>query len=69
MEKAIKKFGDIVIKKQKFYQHKRPVSIKYIDFNKLVVSNKVSFGKKGFKYLIGYKDANKIRTLCIYLQK
>ena len=23
----------------------------------LVVSNKVSFGKKGFKYFIGYKDA------------
>ena len=55
MEKAIIKFGDIVIKKQKFYQHKRSFSIKYIHFNKLVVSNKVSFGKKGFKYLIGYK--------------
>ena len=28
----------------------------------------VSFGKKGFKYFIGYKDA-KIRPLCIFLPK
>ena len=26
-----------------------------IDVNKIVVSNKVSFGKKGFKYFIGQK--------------
>ena len=28
MEKTIMKFGDIEIKKQKFHQHKRPISIK-----------------------------------------
>ena len=68
MENIIIKFGDIEIKKQKFHQHKRPVSIKNVDINKIVVSNKVSFGKKGFKYFIGYKDA-KIRPLCIFLPK
>ena len=55
------------MKKEKFHQHKRLISIKSIDINKIVVSNKVSFGKKGFKYLIGYKDAKKIRPLCIFL--
>ena len=59
------KFGDIEIEKQKFCQHKRSISIKNIDINKIVVSNKVSFGKKGFKYFIGNKDAKKIRPLCI----
>ena len=29
-----------------------------------MVSNKVSFGKKGFKYFMGYKDAKKIRPVC-----
>ena len=48
-------FGDTEIKKQKFHQCKK--SIKNIDINKIVVSNKVSFGKKGFKYFIDYKDA------------
>ena len=58
LEKIIK-LGDIEIQKQKFHQHKGPISIKNIDINKIVVSNKVSFGKNGFKYFIGYKDAKK----------
>ena len=32
-----------------------------IDINKIVVSNKISFGKKDFKYFIGYKDAKKVK--------
>ena len=42
---------------------------KNIDIIKIVVSNKASFGKKGFKYFIGYKDAKKIRPLCVFLPK
>ena len=33
------------------------------------IVNKVSICKKEFKYLIGYKDAKKIRPLCICLPK
>ena len=44
MEKTIIKFGDIKIEKQKLDQHKRPISIKNIDINKIVVSNKACFG-------------------------
>ena len=42
---------------------------KNIDINKIVVSDKVSFGKKGFKYFIGYKEAKRIRLLCIFPPK
>ena len=42
MGKATIKFGDIEIKKQKLHQHKRPI----LDINKIVVCNKVYFGKK-----------------------
>ena len=45
MEKVIK-FGDIELQKQKFDQHKEPISMKNIDINKIVVYSKVSFGKK-----------------------
>ena len=44
------------------YQHKRPISIKNIDITKIVVSNKVSFSKKGFEYFTGQKDAKKIKS-------
>ena len=47
------------IQKQKFHHHKGTISIKNIDINKIVVSNKFCFGKKGFKYFIGYRDAKK----------
>ena len=68
MEKTNIKFGDIKIEKQKLYQHKGPISVKIIDIIKTVISNKVSFGKKGFKYFFDYKDAQ-IKPLCIYLLK
>ena len=69
MEKIIIKFGDIEIRKQRFHQYERPISAKSIDIKKIVVPNKVSFGKKGFKYFISYKHAKKIRPLCIFFQK
>ena len=34
-----------------------------------MISNKVSFGKKDFKYFIGYKNDDKIKPLCITLPK
>ena len=58
MEKTIINFGDNEIKKQKFHQHKGTISIKK-NINKIVVSNKVSLSKKGFKYFVGYKSVKK----------
>ena len=57
MKKIIIKFGNTEIKKHKLHQYKRPISIKNIGIDKILVSNKVYFGKKGFKYFICYKDA------------
>ena len=48
MLKAIIKRGDTEIKKPKFHQYKKPISIKNIDINKTAAYNKVSFGKKSF---------------------
>ena len=60
MGKKIIKFGNTEIEKQKFHQHKGLILISNIDINKLILSNKVSCGKKTFKYFIGYKDAKKV---------
>ena len=69
IEKSIMKSGGIEMEKQKYHQNKMPISIKNIDINKTIVSNKVSFRKKGFKYFISYKDEKKNRSLCIFLPK
>ena len=58
----------ILKSKNKNFTNIRLFSIKNIDINKIVVSNKNCFDQKGFKYFIGYKDV-KIRPLCIFLQK
>ena len=46
MDKTIIKLDDNEIEKQIFYQYERPISIKNIAVNKIVVSNKVSICKK-----------------------
>ena len=67
MGKEIITLGDTEVKKHKLHQHKSPISIR--DVNKIIVSSKVPFGKKGFKHFIGYKDYRKVRPLCIALPK
>ena len=59
MDKRIIKFDDTEIRKYKIHQNKRPISINYIDINKIVVSNKLPFSKQDFIYFIGYKDHKK----------
>ena len=69
MNKEIIKLDDTKIKNYKFHWHKSPILIDNIDINKIVVSNKVSFGKKDFKYFFGYKDAKKVDLHAYFFQK
>ena len=52
-----------------FTNMKKLFLIKNININKLIVSNKVSFGKKSSKYLIDYKDAKKSNLYAYFFQK
>ena len=54
MGKEILTFGDIKIEKNKFYCQKSPIFIKDVDIEKVLVSNKISFAEKNYKYFIGY---------------
>ena len=47
--------GYTEVKKHIFHQHKSPILIANININKIIVSNKVPFGKKDFKYFVRYK--------------
>ena len=46
-------FGNIKVEKYKFHQYKSPFSINDVDISKIVLSNSVTFNKKGFKKFIG----------------
>ena len=60
------KFDDTKTEECEFHQYKSPILIKNIDINKIVISNRFTFGKQDFKYFIGCKDNKKIRPLCIF---
>ena len=55
--------------KCKFHQHKTRMSIYDVNVDRIVVNNRVSFGKKGFKHFIGRKDDKKVRPLRVILPK
>ena len=62
MDKKIIKFDDTEIKEYKFYQNKSSIVVNDVNINKIVVFNKLFFGKQDFKYFIDYKH-------CYYLIK
>ena len=62
MSKEILTFGNIEIEKNKFYHDKAPAFLGDPDIEKVLVSNKISFGKKNYKYFIDYLyDGNKVK--------
>ena len=63
------KFDDTEIAEHKFHQHKTPIPLYDININKIVVSNKLPFGKWNLKYLVGYKYAKKNIPLYIFCPK
>ena len=44
MDKKVITFGDTEIEKHEFHQHKSRILIDNMDINKIVASNKASFG-------------------------
>ena len=54
---------------KKNHRHESPI-LKNVDIEKVLVSNKISFGEKNYKYFIGYLyNYHKIKSLHIMLPK
>ena len=70
MGKEILTFRDIEIENNKFYRNKIPIFLKDTDIEKVLLSNKIYFGEKSYKYFIGYLYNNhKVKPLYIMLPK
>ena len=56
--------------KNKFYQGKNPILIYDINSDRIVVSNKIPFGKKGSRHFIGHQnDDEKFMPFCTMVPK
>ena len=70
MGEEILTFGDIEIENDKFYRHKSPALLREVDTEKVLVSNKIPFGEKNYKYFIDYLyNDHKVEPLNIMLPK
>ena len=56
------------LKKGEFVSSKDSTDINEVADRNILISE-ISYGRKGFKYFIGYKDDNKFNLLCIMLAK
>ena len=70
MVKEILSFRDIEIENNKFYCYKSPIFKKDVHIENALVSNKISFGEKNYKYSISYLyNDNKVNPIHIMLPK
>ena len=70
MGKEILAIGNIEIANNKFCCHKTPIVLKDVDTEKVLVSNKISFGEKNYKYFIGYLyNDHKVKPSHVMLPK
>ena len=68
--KEIIVFGDIETKKHKCYRYKNHTFLKDINFEIALVSSKIYFGEKNYKYFFGYLyDDYKIKPFHIMLSE
>ena len=61
------KFNNIDVNKKEFYKSKQPIGLNLVNVEKTLISDKVKHSDDGFKYFIGYKEDDIVKTLCIIL--
>ena len=70
MGKEILTFSNTGIENNQLQHHKAPIFLVDVNIEKVLVSNKISFAKKNYKYFIGYLYyGNKVKSLNIMLLK
>ena len=66
MSERTLKFDNIRVKKE-FHKSKQPINLDLVNVDQIVTSGKSKHSDDGFKYFIGYKEGEIIKTLCIIL--
>ena len=61
------KFDNIRVNKKEFHKSKQPINLDLVNVGQIVISDKFKHSDDGFKYFIGYKGGEIVKSLCFIL--
>ena len=67
MNEKTLKFNNIRLNKKEFRKSKEPIELMSVIVDQIVVSGKFKHNNEGFKYLIGNREGEIAKPLCIIL--
>ena len=67
MSEKTLKFDNVKVNKKEFHKSKQPLNLGLVNVYQIVISEKFKHNDDGFKYLIGYKEDDITKPLCIIL--
>ena len=65
MSEKTLKFHNIRVNKKEFRKSKQPINLDLVNVDQIVISDKFKHNGDGFKYFIGYKEVEIVKSLCI----
>ena len=67
MSEKTLKFDNIRVNKKEFHKSKKLINLDLANVDQIVISDKFKHSDDSFKYLIGYKEGEIVKPLCIIL--
>ena len=67
MNEKTLQFNNIILNKKEFHKSKETIDLLSVDVDQIVVSYKFKHNNQSFKYFIGYRESEIVKTLCTIL--
>ena len=67
MSEKTPKLDSIRVNKREFHKSKQPINLDLVNADQIVVSDKFNHSDDSFKYFIGYKEGEILKSFCIIL--
>ena len=65
MSEKTLKFDNIIVNKKKFHKSKQPIDLELVNVDQIVVYDEFKHNDDRFKYFIGYKDGEIVKSLLL----
>ena len=67
MSEKTLKFDNIMVNKKEFHKSKPQINLDLVNVDQIVISDKLKHSDDGFKNVVGYKEGEIVKLLCIIL--